>query len=175
MASTLVITKKNLSGIVKEVDARLTFSAYVAVRSAADGVTTDGSATVTSATLAFVAGDVGRDLAGTGIPAGAYIITVNSATSVTLSAAATATATGVTFTLGGGEMLTPAMFGMRRIISLYPQVENSQLGLTFFAEWNGSGTHPSISMYTDGGSSTGLPEVAAGAMTDIVHLIVRGV
>lgn len=75
-------------------------------RTVTDGVTTNTSTTVTSATGAFVGpgqggvgGDVGALISGAGIPAGAYIVVVNSATSVTISAAATATATGVTLTI----------------------------------------------------------------------------
>lgn len=65
-----------------------------------DGTTTSASTTVTSATGAFTASDVGRTITGAGIPAGATITAVNSLTSVTISAAATATATAVTLTLG---------------------------------------------------------------------------
>lgn len=68
-------------------------------RSVADGVTNSTTA-ITSATAAFTAADVGKPITGTGIPSGAYIASVQSATAATLSAAATATATGVTFTLG---------------------------------------------------------------------------
>jgi ABC-type phosphate transport system substrate-binding protein len=66
-------------------------------RTLTDGVTTSGSATVTSATGGFVSTfDQGRGVEGAGIPAGAYIQAVNSLTSVTLSASAAASATGVT-------------------------------------------------------------------------------
>jgi hypothetical protein len=51
--------------------------------------TTNGSATVTSAAL-FTNLDLGRPISGTGFPAGAYIIAVNSSSSVTISANATA-------------------------------------------------------------------------------------
>lgn len=69
-------------------------------RTVTDGVTTNTSTTITSATAAFVAADIGKPIAGTGIPANATIAAVASATSATLSAAATATGTGVTFTFG---------------------------------------------------------------------------
>lgn len=69
------------------------------VGSVTDGVTTNGSATVTSATAAFTFSDIGAGISGTGIPAGATIAGVTSATSITLSANATATGTGVTLTL----------------------------------------------------------------------------
>lgn len=74
-------------------------------RKVTDGATTLNSTTVTSATAAFttdpmIGSDVGRTIAGAGVPAGATITAVNSATSVTISAAATATATGVTLTFG---------------------------------------------------------------------------
>lgn len=68
-------------------------------RIVADGVTTNASPTVTSATAAFVAGDVGGVLATTNLPAGATIVTVNSGTSVVMSAAATAAGTTQSFTI----------------------------------------------------------------------------
>ena len=66
-----------------------------------DGVT-NATTTVTSATAAFAAGDLGRPISGGTIPAGAVIVAFSSATSVTISAAATGSASGVTLTLGGG-------------------------------------------------------------------------
>jgi len=65
-----------------------------------DGATTDTDATVTSASAVFGTEDIGKIIAGTGIPAGTTIASVTSATSVELSAAATATATGVSLTIG---------------------------------------------------------------------------
>lgn len=62
-----------------------------------DGATTEGSTTLTSATAAFTAADLGMSLHGTGIPSVTLIVRVVSATQVILSRAATATATGVTF------------------------------------------------------------------------------
>lgn len=68
-------------------------------RTVTDGVTTSGSAVVTSATANFASTDVGHHITGTGIPAGATILSVQSATSVTISAAATVTGSGVSLTL----------------------------------------------------------------------------
>lgn len=70
-----------------------------ASRTVTDGVTTTTDQTVTSATAAFVAADVGSAITGTGIPTGAWITAINSGTSVEISAAATATATGVSLTI----------------------------------------------------------------------------
>lgn len=61
--------------------------------------TTATNTTVTSATAAFVASDVGGQIVGAGIPVGATITVIGSGTSVTISAATTATASGVTITL----------------------------------------------------------------------------
>jgi len=69
-------------------------------RALADGVTTNADATVTSAGGAFTAADVGKSISGTGIPAGATIVTINSSTSVEISAAATADGTGVALVVG---------------------------------------------------------------------------
>lgn len=83
-------------------------------RSVADGATTANSKVVTSATAAFVAGDVGKLISGGSIPAGARITAVNSGTSVNIGIwqrnellenkiidyRATATAAGVTLVIG---------------------------------------------------------------------------
>jgi hypothetical protein len=53
-------------------------------RTVTDGVTTAGSATVTSATAHFIANDVGKGVVAGDLPDGATISTVNSATSITL-------------------------------------------------------------------------------------------
>jgi hypothetical protein len=71
-----------------------------AYRVVTDGVTTSGSAAITSVTAAFSTDDIGKPISGTGIPTGATIIAVGSATAATLSANATATGTGVSLTLG---------------------------------------------------------------------------
>jgi hypothetical protein len=64
-------------------------------RTVTDGVTNTDTSLV-SATAAFVAGDVGANVWGAGIPANTHIISVTNATTVVLSAATTATATAVT-------------------------------------------------------------------------------
>ncbi len=69
-------------------------------RTVTDGVTVVGT-TLTSATAAFTFADVGRSVAGGSIPAGATIVSVQSGTSVTLSAAGAAAATGVTVAISG--------------------------------------------------------------------------
>ena len=69
-------------------------------RSVADGVTTNGDATVTTSTGALTAADVGKSVSGTGIPTGAYILSINSSTSFELSANATADGTGVAIVIG---------------------------------------------------------------------------
>lgn len=79
-------------------------------RTVTDGATNTNT-TVTSATAAFDNRDIKALISGTGIPAGAYIVAINSATSVTISAAATATATGVTLTIvrkGAVDIITQA-------------------------------------------------------------------
>jgi len=68
--------------------------------SASDGVTTNGSSTITTATNFFQNTDVGAIIVGTGIPSGTTIASVtNSKTAVLLYENATITATGVTFTI----------------------------------------------------------------------------
>lgn len=66
-------------------------------RTVADLATTNGDATVTSASAAFVAADVGRYLRGPNtINDGSYITTINSGTSVEISQNATGTGTNQT-------------------------------------------------------------------------------
>lgn len=71
-------------------------------RSVAGVGTTNASTAITGAAGSFHEEDVGRTIAGTGIPAGATIASVQSDTAATLSAAATATGT-ITATLGAGD------------------------------------------------------------------------
>lgn len=78
----------------------LTARHEISHRTVSDGVTTNGSPSITSATAAFIANDVGKPISGTGIPAGTTIASVQSATAATMSANATATGSGVTFTIG---------------------------------------------------------------------------
>ena len=84
-------------------------------RSVADGATNTNT-TVTSATAAFTAADVGKFITGGTIPVGATITAVGSATSVTISAAATATATAVTLVIGGSFTVTiPVLTATQRV------------------------------------------------------------
>jgi hypothetical protein len=66
---------------------------YQPARFVNDGDVTNGSTTVTSATAAFTANDIGNRISGTGIPGSAKISSINSATSASISVAATASAT----------------------------------------------------------------------------------
>lgn len=70
-------------------------------RTVADGVTTSGSAVVTSASAAFTATDVGNVITGTGIPVSppTTILSITSPTAAVMSAAATATASSISITL----------------------------------------------------------------------------
>jgi hypothetical protein len=65
-----------------------------------DAHTTNLSVTVTSATAVFGPTDVGLPVTGTGIPAGDYVATAPTATTITLHAAATATSTAAVLTIG---------------------------------------------------------------------------
>jgi hypothetical protein len=70
-------------------------------RTLADGVTTNGSATLTSATAAFTTADVGNPITGTNIPAATTISGYTSPTSVTLSNNATASGSSILFKIFG--------------------------------------------------------------------------
>lgn len=82
---------------ISEVARVQTFVRY-ATRVVSDGVL-NSTTTVTSATAAFTAADVGATITGTGIPANTTIASVTNSTTVVLSAAATATANNVTLTI----------------------------------------------------------------------------
>ena len=64
-----------------------------------DGVE-NSTTTLTSATAAFVAGDVNRPISGPNIPANTYVLSVTNGTTIVMSNAATGTASGLTITLG---------------------------------------------------------------------------
>lgn len=73
----------------------------IGTRTASDGVTTNSSTTVTSASGAsFAQADVGKLITGTNIPSGTIITAVASATSATISQAASGSGSGITFTIG---------------------------------------------------------------------------
>jgi hypothetical protein len=88
------------AGEIATIGLDVTGTREFAYRTVTDGVTTSGSATITSATAAFSTDDIGKPISGTGIPANTTISAVASATSATLSANATASGTGITFTFG---------------------------------------------------------------------------
>jgi hypothetical protein len=68
-------------------------------RTLTDGVTANADATVTSSSGAFTANDIGAKISGAGIPANTTIASINSGTSIEMSANATASASGVTLTI----------------------------------------------------------------------------
>ena len=78
-----------------------TYAPALTPRTFADAVTTDGSTLVTSATGLFSSTDIGRVLAGTGIPEGATVSEVYDCESVALSVPAIATATAVSVSVSG--------------------------------------------------------------------------
>lgn len=75
-------------------------------RTVTDGVTTAGSATVTSATANFKAADVGNGLSGGDLPDGATIATVTSATSVTLACTGCAPGSFTAVTSASAQVIT---------------------------------------------------------------------
>lgn len=91
----------NVIGVIDPITAQwITGSGKTGInRTVTDGVTTASSTTITSATAAFVTGDVGRVISGGTIPANATISSVTNSTTAVLSAACTSSASGVTFNL----------------------------------------------------------------------------
>jgi hypothetical protein len=90
----VVVTSLNMNKAIVDYGTRMT-------RIVTDGVTTNGSATLTSSTAAFTAQDVGNPITGTNIPASTNISGYTSATSVTLSQNATASGSPITFKIYG--------------------------------------------------------------------------
>lgn len=79
-----------------------TFEHDDVARSFSDGVTTNSSTSITSASGAgFTQADVGRSISGTNIQADTRIITVTSATAATISRAATGSGSSLTLTIAG--------------------------------------------------------------------------
>jgi hypothetical protein len=75
-------------------------SGYVALLTG--GATTSGSAVVTVTATSAITYYAGISIRGSGIPAGTFIASVDSATQITLTETATATASSLTFTVGEG-------------------------------------------------------------------------
>ncbi|MCA1684240.1 MAG: Ig-like domain repeat protein, partial [Actinobacteria bacterium] len=90
-ASNTTVTSATANFTAADVGAYIEGGRY---RTPTDGVT-NSTTTVTSATANFTSADVGSDIEGGSIPLGATIVSVQSATSVTISLAATTTATAV--------------------------------------------------------------------------------
>lgn len=74
-------------------DVTVTYSHGHGYRVLTDAVTSSSDATVTSTTGAFTSADVGLPITGTGIPAGTRIASINTTTSIELTANATASGT----------------------------------------------------------------------------------
>lgn len=103
-------------------------------RTVTDGVTTNLSPIVTSATAAFTSDDVGKLVIGNGIPASTTILSRQSATQVTLSANATATASGVSLFVAGwfrAAAAAPASSAPRASIWYKPVVASEPQSITF--------------------------------------------
>jgi Tfp pilus assembly protein FimT len=82
-------TTVTLSQVATASGSPITFKIYGdGNRSLTDAVTNNGSTTLTSATAYFTAADVGKPVVGTTLVAGTQIVSVQSATSATLSTAA---------------------------------------------------------------------------------------
>jgi prepilin-type N-terminal cleavage/methylation domain-containing protein len=74
-------------------------------RTVSDAVTSNNSATLTSASANFAAADVGKSIAGTGIPPGTTIQSYTNATTVTMSNSATADASGAEAVIGASTVV----------------------------------------------------------------------
>jgi phage tail sheath protein FI len=107
------------------------WSVPVISRTFTDGVTTSGSATLTSATANFSAtSDVGLKIWGAGIPAKTTIKSVESATSVTLTQNATSTASGVAVTVA--VQGAPADYSSPDVTEVFDNLSGVPAASTFY-------------------------------------------
>ncbi len=97
-------------------------------RTISDGVL-NSTITVTSATAAFKASDIGFVISGTGIPANTTIISVTNATTAVMSAAATATVSGVSIEISCSMIYkavavdgTPQTQAAWKVVAIYNSV-----------------------------------------------------
>jgi prepilin-type N-terminal cleavage/methylation domain-containing protein len=81
------------------------YGAANGARTVSDAVTSNNSATLTSALANFTSSDVGKSIAGTGIPTGTTIQSYTNATTVTMSNSATADASGAEAVIGAGTVV----------------------------------------------------------------------
>ena len=102
-------------------------------RSVVDGATTTGTKTVTSATANWGWNDVGIPISGAGITAGTTIASVESVTSMTLSANATATASSVVLSIGTAYVTPTYASGASLYTSALPTAGALTLGGTLTA------------------------------------------
>lgn len=133
----------------------------IGTRSVTDGVTTNGSATLASASADFTEADVDKDVSGTGIATGAYIIAVASdGSSATMSADATADGTGLTVVIGKAlaSASTPSGLGLYKMHHCTMEIGGSSVPVKGF-ELNGEnalirdyvgGSHNSAEIKADG-------------------------
>ena len=111
------------------------FNAYAA-NTVGGGATTAGSQGITVASTAGLY--PGQLVAGAGIPANSFVLTVTSGTTATLNNPATATATGLTFTLGSGKVPTTyasyvkalASFAMASLAEIGAAFDNNEVPQT---------------------------------------------
>lgn len=72
-------------------------------RTVTDGVTTNNSTTVTSATASFTSADIGKSITGANLPPGTAIASVSNSTTVVVTSPATGNGTGIALTIGANQ------------------------------------------------------------------------
>lgn len=149
MANELRLHQNYLGGLLSQI---LPAAATVV----ADGATTNADATVTSATAAFTAADVGAPISGTNIPAGAYVASINSATSVEISANATGTGSGISITISREKVMHSAALAAMSTIGT---TQHMMVGID--PDGDGGGA-PEIVMVTKHDASATWAQIARG-------------
>lgn len=95
---------------------RLTHALPLAATVITDGVS-NSTTTITSATAAFTAADVGATITGTDLPAAVYIASVTNGTTAILSAAATGTGSGRTWTINRHQTMHSAALDVMSVVN----------------------------------------------------------
>ncbi len=104
-------------------------STNVDARTITDGVTTNATATLTSATAAFTDGDVGSRVNNANFPAGTYITNLTSGSVAVTSAVATASGSSLTVTIGANSNAALYLNGCSGLTFGAIFVENSWQGI----------------------------------------------
>jgi hypothetical protein len=129
-------------------------SVFTDSRTVTDGVITNASKTITSASASFISGDVGRSVRGDGILDGTFIESVTNSTTAVLSQASSRTASGVSLTFGQSWVLDTAI----GTSTGFSSGARSKINVTIVGS---SGTALKSNVYVTSGKTVIIPAIGA--------------